>query len=58
MAISANQALNIEKVCLGFATYDGQLPDVYLTNFLYNFKIEHIIACSRFIRPLLQAIIY
>ena len=37
MAISANQALNIEKVCLGFATYDVQLRDIYLTNFLYNF---------------------
>ena len=37
MAISANKALNIEKVCLGFATFDVQLPDIYITNFLYNF---------------------
>ena len=33
MDISANQALNIAKVYLGFATYDVHLPDIYLTNF-------------------------
>ena len=27
MEISANQTLNIARVCLGFATYDVQLPD-------------------------------
>ena len=37
MDISANLTLNIAKVCLGFATYDVQLPENYLTNFLYNF---------------------
>ena len=37
MDISANLTLNIVKVYLGFETYDVQLPDIYLTNFLYNF---------------------
>ena len=37
MDISANLTLNVAKVCLGFATYDVQLPDIYLTNFLYKF---------------------
>ena len=36
--ISANQTLNIVRVCLIFAIYDVQLPDIYLANFLYNFK--------------------
>ena len=42
MDISANQALNIGKVCLGLAIYDVQLPDIYLTNFLctYNNRIS------------------
>ena len=40
MDISANKTLNIAKVCLGFAMYDVQLPDISLTNFLYHiFKI-------------------
>ena len=37
MNISANLTLNIATVFLGFATYDVQLPDIYRTNFLYNF---------------------
>ena len=32
MDISAKLALNIAKVCLGFAIYDVQLQDIYLTN--------------------------
>ena len=31
MDISANQTLNIATVCLGFATYDVQSPDIYRT---------------------------
>ena len=38
MDISVNLALNILKICLGFATYDVQLPDINLANFLYNLK--------------------
>ena len=34
MDISANQTLNIAKVCLRFATYDVQLPDIYLAIFI------------------------
>ena len=37
MNISANLTLKIATICLGFATYDVQLPDIYHTNFLYNF---------------------
>ena len=37
MDISANWTLNIAKVCLEFAIYDVQLPDISLTNFVYNF---------------------
>ena len=37
MDISANSTFNFAKVCLGFATYDVILPDIYLTNFLYLF---------------------
>ena len=44
MDISANLTLKTAKVCLGYA-------DISLSNFLYNFKIQHIIACSRFFRP-------
>ena len=39
MDTSANQTLNIAKVCLGFATYDVQLPDIYLVNFYGSLKI-------------------
>ena len=35
MDISANQTLNIAKGCLGVATYDVQLPNISLANFLY-----------------------
>ena len=52
MDISANSTLNIAKVCLGFATNDVQLTDIYLTNFYVTFKIYHIIACIKLIRPL------
>ena len=38
-AIFANQTLNIAEVCLGFEIYDFQLPDIFLTNFLYHFQI-------------------
>ena len=34
MDTSANLTLNIAKV---FATYEVQLQDIYLANFLYNF---------------------
>ena len=37
MDISANSTLNVAKVCLGFATYNVQLPDIYVSNFLNNF---------------------
>ena len=37
MDISANLTLNIATVCLGFATYDVQLPDIYRTNFYITF---------------------
>ena len=37
MDVSANKTINIAKVCLGFPTYDVQLPDIYLKNYLYNF---------------------
>ena len=37
MDISAISTLNIAKVCLGFSTYDVQLPDIYVANFLHNF---------------------
>ena len=33
MDILANKTLNIAKVCLGFATYDVQLPDISPANF-------------------------
>ena len=33
---SANSTLNVAKICLGFVTYDVQLPDIYVSNFLYN----------------------
>ena len=33
MDISANSTLNVAKVGLGFATYDVQLPDVYVSKF-------------------------
>ena len=36
--ISGNWTLNSVKVCLGFAVYDVQLPDISLTNFLYQFS--------------------
>ena len=39
MDISANYTLNIAKVCLGFVTYDVQLPDIYLEIFYITFKI-------------------
>ena len=29
-----NSTLNVAKVCLEFATYDIQLPDIYVSNFL------------------------
>ena len=34
MDISANQTLNIAKVCLEVSTYDVQLPDIYVSNYL------------------------
>ena len=34
MEISANKTLDTAKVCLGFAMYDVQLPNIYHTNFL------------------------
>ena len=39
MDISANYSytLNVAKVCLVCSTYDVQLPDIYVTNFLSNF---------------------
>ena len=37
MDVSANQTLNVSKVCLGFATYDVKLPDIYVSSFLHNF---------------------
>ena len=36
MNISANLTLNIATVCLRFATYDVQLPDIYRI-LLYKF---------------------
>ena len=38
MDISANKMLNITSMpwIWQFATYDVQLPDIYLTKFLYN----------------------
>ena len=38
MDISANQTLNIARVCVGFAIYDVQLPDICLTHFLYHLQ--------------------
>ena len=35
MDLSANQTLNIAKVCLGVSPYDFQLPDIYVSNYLY-----------------------
>ena len=35
--ISTYETLNNAKVCLGFAMYDVQLPDIFLTNFLHHF---------------------
>ena len=37
MNLSANETLNIAKVFLGVSIYDVQLPDIYVSNFLYNF---------------------
>ena len=45
---------DVAEVCLGFAIYDIQLPDISLTNFYITFKIKRIIACSRFIRPFVK----
>ena len=39
MDMSAYSTLNIAKVCLRFATYNVQLPDISLTNVLYKYKI-------------------
>ena len=39
MDVSANQTLNIAKVCVKFATYDVKLPDHYVSNFYITFKI-------------------
>ena len=40
MDVSANKTLYIAKVCLGFATHDIQLPDIYVAIFFFiTFKI-------------------
>ena len=38
MDILAYLTLDIAKVCLGFATYDVQLPNIYLTHFYIILK--------------------
>ena len=38
MNISANRTLKIAKICLGYAIFDLQLPDISLKIFLYHFK--------------------
>ena len=37
MDVSSNSTLNIAKVFLRFATYDVELPDMYVSHFLYKF---------------------
>ena len=37
MNIAVDLSLNTATVCLGFATYDVELPDISLASFLDNF---------------------
>ena len=50
MDISANQTLNIAKVCLGYSPYDVQLPDIYVSNFilLLNSNISQLVLSDHF----------